>query len=153
MPAFHKILVPLDSSELSERVLDAALGTAAWSGAELILLHVMPEGASLEHETSTTDLNVIDQEIDDMLAKARARGTSALLPDRSRVRAEVRAGNVVDAIAAAVEELMVDLVIMGTHGRKGVVEMVTGSTTEQALRRVPASVFVVRPQGYPYLRD
>ena len=153
MNVYNKILVPVDDSDLTDRVLDTALGTAAWSGAELILLHVMPESASLDPDSAATDLNVIEREIDDLLDKAKARGTSALLPDRAKVHAEVRSGNIVDAIYAAVEELMVDLVIMGTHGRQGLMEMLTGSTTERAVRKVPASVFVVRPQGYPYLRD
>lgn len=153
MSTYHKILVPIDGSDLTERVLDTALGTAAWSGAEVVLLHVIPASASLEPGAADIDLNVIEQQADEMLKAARSRNTSALLPDRKRIKAEVRSGNVVEAIHTAVEELMIDLVIMGSHGRSGFFEAVTGSTTEQVLRKVPASVFIVHPQGYPYLRD
>ncbi|MCB9664868.1 MAG: universal stress protein [Alphaproteobacteria bacterium] len=152
MSVFHTILVPLDGSALSDRVLDAALATAAWSGASLVLLHVEHEPASLAPVASDLDLNVIERRIDDLLAAAHER-SGIPTPPRDRIRAEVRAGNVVDAIEAAVAEVHADLVVMGTHGRDGLVDNLLGSTTERALRRVPASVFVVRPEGWPFLRE
>ena len=45
------------------------------------------------------------------------------------------------------------MVVMGTHGRDKLSELFTGSTTEQIVAKSPASVLVLKPEGYPYLRD
>lgn len=154
MAVYRKILVPLDESALSDRVLDTALATAQWSGAELVLLRVTAERASLAPGESDVDLRVIGEEADTLLARAAARARACDPPiTGDRVRAEIRVGNVADTIVAAAEELMVDLIVMGTHGREGLKEQFTGSTSEQVLARAPASVFILRPEGYPYLRD
>lgn len=153
MSLYHKILVPLDASDLSDSVLDTALATAAWSGAEVVLLRVQKESPSYEPEQADIELNVIDREIEETVQRALDRlGTGIDVPS-DRISGEVRSGNVADAIVAAAEELMADAIVMGTHGRKGITEMFTGSTTEQVTRRTPASVFVVRPKGYPYLTE
>lgn len=149
MAVYHKILVPLDRSALADRVLDVALATARSNEAELVLLHVRASAAALDNRGATQDLDAIEREVSTLMARARARPGAGGVP----MRGEVRSGDVVDAVVAAVEELHVDLVVMGSHGRSGLLEQITGSTTEQALGRLPVSVFVVRPAGFPYLTD
>lgn len=146
---FKKILAPLDRSELSLIVLDTALAVADKFGAELVLLRIESQAAALDQEVVDQEMDYLEREVRDLLALGVSRG---VLP-AERIRAEVRAGDLVGAIGWAAEELRVDLVVMGTHGRHGWVEQFTGSTSEQVVARLPVSTMVVKPAGFPYLRD
>ncbi len=154
MRRVEKILVPLDHSELARDVLDMALVVADRFGAELRVLRIFKGPASLERGEADTDLNVIERETVELrqLAMDRVRAMELQLGG-DQVQAEVRAGPLVPVIHEAVEEHGVDLVVMGTHGRNKLSELFTGSTTEQIVSRSPASVLVLKPEGFPYLRD
>jgi len=150
---FHKILVPLDASDLSERAIDVALKLAGAFGSEVVLLSVRPEKIELQDPEQTPDqLDSFEDEAHRMkeMARRHIADTGAV---EDLIRAEVRAGNPLDAIVTAANDLMVDLIVMGTHGRVGIIDQLVGSTTERVLPRVSASVLVVKPLGYPYLRE
>lgn len=153
MSRYHRILVPLDDSVLGERALDSALATAAWSKCGVVLLRwtASPVDFEAAGDDVQTDIKVMHQEIDELLALAKARMKALELPE-IEVTAEVRGGKLVDTIVDAAEDLSCDLVVMGSQGRKGLADHLLGSTTEQVMKRTACSVFVVRTQGYPYLR-
>lgn len=150
----ERILVPLDKSELAQEVLDMALTVADRFGSHIRVLRVESDAASLERGESDVDLDVIERETAELRAHAIARAEELGLGlVASQIEAELRAGPVVQIIGETAEEHRIDLVAMGAHGRKGLTEMFTGSTTEQVVAKVPVSVLVLRPAGYPYLRD
>lgn len=156
MQRFDRILVPVDASALADRALDAALEVASRFGSEVTVLWVRQDAADLDQSVADAELREVEDEVRSVDAQIARR--LALMPaDRrlpaSRVRAEVRAGAPADAIVAAAGETMADLVVMGTHGRSGLFERITGSTTEQVALRVSASVLSIKPEGYPFLRD
>jgi nucleotide-binding universal stress UspA family protein len=148
MSMFKKILVPLDHSALADSVLDAAVSLASTENSEIIALRVADQPVSLDPAAAATDLNVIEQESAELIKRIVDRGMPGL-----KVTAEVRTGGLVDAIVEASKDLMVDVIVMGTHGRQGITEHITGSTTEQVVAKSTTSVLIVRPAGYPYLRD
>jgi len=138
------ILVPTDLSEGAEQALDYACELAAKLGAKVHLLNVIgiptlgvPElGVAL---TST----VIDQLIDD--------NQKAIDAIADRKRSVVTLGEVVlktgdarDVINATAKELDIDLIIMGTHGRRGVARALLGSVAETVVRSAPCPVLTVR---------
>jgi nucleotide-binding universal stress UspA family protein len=149
---FERILIPFDGTELAKSVLDAGIATAGWAGADVVLMFVEREGVALDDPETNAQLDAVERDAEALMALAMPYLTQHdVSPDR--VTSDVRAGPVADVIVEAVEELLCDMVVMGSHGRSGIVEAVTGSTTERVVRRTPASVFIVRPKGYPYLRD
>ncbi len=152
MTTLHKILVPLDDTELGLRTLDVALRNAAAFQSHVVLLRVLSQPAALEIGDTDRDLDAIDDESHRLVAVARDRAVAMGLsvPD---ISIEVRAGGIVDAIVGAAEDTMCDLIVMGTHGRSGISDAITGSTTERVLNRASASVLAVKPVGFPYLRD
>ncbi len=153
MDRFHKILVPLDTSALATRALDLALRLAQASDAQVILLGVRAGAAPLEHGPAERAIDTIELDTSALLAFGRSRFAEGVsLPDGALV-AEIRSGAVAQVVLQAAEEHMVDLIVMGTHGRQGFAEMFTGSTTEQVLAKATASVLAVKPVGFPYLRD
>ncbi len=154
MKRIEHILVPLDHSDLASDALDTALILGQSFGAKVLMLRISKDAASLERGEAEIDLNVIERETDELIAAAARRIGPTYGDDaKARVSAEVRSGPVVQIISEVVDEHHIDLIVMGTHGRKGIAEMFTGSTTEQIVATSPASVFVVKPEGFPYLRD
>lgn len=148
---FRRVLVPLDSTPLSEKVLSAAFRCAD-PQAELIVLRIRSEPASLESNAEArADLDEVEQETDATLrrviAAAREQGATA------NIKAEVRSGPLGGTILEAAEEAEVDLIVMGTHGRKSLADQLLGSVTEQVAAKAAASVFVVKAAGYPFLQD
>jgi nucleotide-binding universal stress UspA family protein len=149
---YDTILVPVDASELSQRAVHAALGLADRFGSRVTLLHIRPKAASLEHGRAEADLDAIDAQSDRLLqiGLRELRQGHSVTPEQ--VRSEVRAGPVVGTIVEAATDGMVDLIVMGTHGRHRVSELFTGSTAEQVVSKTSASVLVVKPEGFPFLR-
>ena len=139
------ILVPTDLSEGAEEALDYACELARQFGATVHLLNVIgipvlgvPElGVAL---TST----VIDSLVRDNQVALEA------LADRKRSLAPIgqsllRTGDARSVINQTAKELGADLIVMSTHGRRGVTRALLGSVTETVVRTAPCPVLTVRP--------
>jgi nucleotide-binding universal stress UspA family protein len=113
---------------------------------------VRKEALTLDQKKVAAALDDVEHETAAVIERIRPNLERAGF-DLAKVRVEIRAGGVADAIVEACEESKPDLVVMGTHGRQGMKDHVLGSTTERVLARVNASVFAVRPIGYPFLRE
>lgn len=150
--AFKKILVPIDASEMAEKCLDKSLALAGAFDSQVIVLSVRPEPASLIQTEAKESLDSFEDEAARVLAMAykRLEGTGCR---QDQVKSEVRAGGPEHAILEAAEDHMVDLIVMGTHGRTGLIEKMAGSTTERVLARSSASVLALKAAGFPYLRE
>ena len=148
---FKKILVPVDRSALAPTELKTALAMAGRFEAQVTVLRILPEAASLKAGETEVDLNVVEHETKELLAEALAQldvGMSA-----EHVHAEVRSGPVVSTILGAAEEGHTDLIVVGSHGRHRAIEWLTGSTAEQLVAKAAASVLVIKPAGFPFLRE
>jgi len=148
---FKKILAPVDRTALTAREIETAVGLAERFSAQLVVLRVLPQPASLEPGDAEVDLDVIDLETKELLAESVAQLTPGTAPDR--VVAEVRSGPVVDTILVAARDWQADLIVVGSHGRHRPFEWWTGSTAEQIVARAPTSVLVVKPEGFPFLTE
>ncbi|HSD89391.1 MAG TPA: universal stress protein [Kofleriaceae bacterium] len=141
----RSILVPTDMSEGAEEALDFACELAQKLGATVHLLNVIgiptlgvPElGIGL----TSTLVDTLVRENEEALEK---------LADRKRAGALIgqvllRTGDARDMICQTAKELGVDLVVMGTHGRRGVTRALLGSVTESVVRSAPCPVLTIRP--------
>ncbi|OGA21310.1 MAG: hypothetical protein A3I01_16005 [Betaproteobacteria bacterium RIFCSPLOWO2_02_FULL_65_24] len=150
---YKRILVPLDGSPTSDRGLKEALRLARNQKAKLGLLHVVdnsvfyvpPEGA-FNVESLLDDLKAYGQQV---LHSAEA------LAARQGVRTETTlsesfAGRVADVITERARRWRADLIVMGTHGRRGVNRMVMGSDAELVVRNTLVPVLLVR--GLPSVK-
>lgn len=147
---FKKILVPVDRSALTPTELKTALTLADQFGASVVVLRVVSEAASLEAGETDIDLNIFEAETRELLAEATGQLTSATTV---AIRAEVRAGPVLDTILLAAEDHMADLIVVGSHGRRRPIDWLRGSTAEQLVNRASPSVLVVKPDGFPFLTE
>lgn len=138
------ILVPTDLSEGAEAALDYACELAAKLGATLHLVHVIgipslgvPELGVAVTSTVIDQLITEDQTAVDALADAR----------RDRVtfgQVLLKTGDARDVIDQTAKELGIDLIVMGTHGRRGIRRALLGSVAESIVRSAPCPVLTVR---------
>lgn len=148
-PAFHRVLVPLDGSELSESVLEQARAIAAVYDADVHLLRVVsyPIEIASPYLPHTVQMNQrVVQEAEESAGAYLREIASGLEADgvdvHTRVVVDHQAGH---AIAAQVTSLEADLVVMATHARKGVQRAILGSTADKVIRSVHVPVLVRRP--------
>jgi nucleotide-binding universal stress UspA family protein len=144
---YRRILVPLDGSAASLRGLKEAIRLARDDRARLRLLHVLDE---------TPMLGMLEEGIDlgPFLEDLRKRGRALLerahrQAKKSRVAAdatmaESAGGPAADAILREAKRWRADVIVMGTHGRRGLRHLVLGSEAERVVRLSPVPVLLVR---------
>ena len=140
---FTHILVPLDFSPASEAALLRAKQLAARFGARLSLLHVVTDPKARGTWASEIYVPAIPEVRERLLDDARARLTGSLLAeDRAQLQVTVDAlaGAVADVILAVARQHQIDLIVMGTHGRRGFAHFVMGSIAERVVREAPCAV-------------
>lgn len=150
---YRRILVPIDGSPTSGRGLDEALRLAKLCGASVRLVHVIDE---LKYVTGFETFAAYNA---DLLPLMEEAGEQILLAGRE---AATRAGvevetllftspvqRVCDMVVEQARTWRADLIVIGTHGRRGVGRWLLGSDAEQILRLAPVPVLLVRssPEG------
>jgi nucleotide-binding universal stress UspA family protein len=145
--AYQRILVPIDGSAASERGLDEALRLAQALGARVTILHVLEDPPVL---ASPDMAAYVPQAIDDLraagqqianAAKARA-DTAGIVCDA--VLADATGKPVYEVIVDQARGLRADLIVLGTHGRRGLARVLMGSDAEGVVRETTVPVMLVR---------
>nr|WP_298722936.1 universal stress protein [uncultured Steroidobacter sp.] len=146
---YSRILVPVDGSEASTKGLDEAIDLASHLQARVRLVHVVEPWMMVTPEA--TPLNV--QQIAQIRRSAGAELLQACENKVAQAGVEVEAemietlgGSAGEHIVQKAKEVDADLIICGTHGRRGVRRMLMGSDAEHILRRAPVPVLLVRNQ-------
>jgi nucleotide-binding universal stress UspA family protein len=139
------ILVPTDLSEGAEEALDYACEIARQFGATVHLLNVIgiPALGVPELGVALTSTMIDSMVRDNQVALER-------IADAKRNQATIgqvllRTGDARDLINQTAKELGVDMIVMSTHGRRGVTRALLGSITETIVRTAPCPVLTVRP--------
>jgi nucleotide-binding universal stress UspA family protein len=145
--AIDNILVTLDGSELSERVLAAAADLAEATGATLTLGHVVFSkviiGTSLSpHDPA--DLEVVTERVKAYLERTADRLRQEGLAVQTRITRDDWAA---PGIARMAREVDADLIAIATHGHGGLKRAVLGSVADKVLRSSPLPLLVVRPEA------
>ncbi len=144
---YRRILVPVDGSRTSSRGLKEALGLAKREKAKVRLVHVVDESMAIGFAESGLDLQP-------MLDGLRENGSRLLermrkAAAKAGVRAESQlyesmAGPAATTILRDARKWRADLIVMGTHGRRGIRRVVLGSDAEHVLREATVPVLLVR---------
>ncbi|MBM4135755.1 MAG: universal stress protein [Nitrospira sp.] len=143
------ILFPTDFSEGSSHALQYAVDLAKRYGARLYLVHVMYDiakatGWYVPHLSTDT----LYKEIEEGAKKEIERYGIEELRDVQNVEHHVLKGVPYDEIVRFANEKKIGLIIMGTHGRKGIDRVLFGSTASQVVRYAPCPVLTVRMPMY-----
>lgn len=148
---YEKILVPVDGSETSNKALDEAVRMARLSGGRIRLLHVVGPMIQVSgYDLPVTYLNEVQEALmragEDVITEAKDRVADAsLLFDTKVVESSIT--RVSEVIVDHAQSWGADLIVIGTHGRRGVKRMVLGSDAEQVVRMSPVPVLLVRHSG------
>jgi nucleotide-binding universal stress UspA family protein len=137
------ILVPTDLSEGAEQALDYACELAQALGAQVHLLNVIgipalgvPELGMALTSTMIDQLVVDNQTALDQLARTKCTAQVG--------QVLIKTGDARDVINQTAKELGADLIVMGTHGRRGISRALLGSVAETVVRTAPCAVLTVR---------
>ncbi len=128
--AFKDILVAVDDSECAASALSLAAEIARTDGGTLHLLHVIPTGASRKRSTDGFDL------LEALAKPIRATGATAY--------AYGDHGDPATTICAFANRIHAQLVVAGSHGRRGISRLVLGSVAEAVLRNTSCPVLVAK---------
>lgn len=152
MLSCKKILVPTDFGPSADEALRVGVEVAKMFGSELVVVHVweIPAYAYSGMEFSAIDLltparDLAQRDLDAKLEELREQGVSAL--------GLLRWGSAWSELRLAIEEVVPDLVVMGTHGRRGVARAVLGSVAEKTVRYSLSPVLTLRERESPSNSD
>ncbi len=144
---YGKILVPVNGSETSTCGLNEAIKIAKAQGSQLRLVHIVNEfildytyAPGFYAENLIKSLVKAGREVLDTAEKA-ARGEGV---KTDTVLIESIGGAAADLILAQAKQWQPDLIVMGTHGRRGLARLVLGSDAEQVVRAATVPVMLVR---------
>lgn len=158
---FKQVLIPTDLSQSSRRALDVGLELAGFYGGRATVLHVpssIDRGSFFSTDVVQKIDDLLERESDRIEREARneidrhVRSGERTIP-LDRIAYRVTAGVPSEVIVGTATDVGADLIVMGTHGREGVRQILLGSTAERVLRDADCSVFTVKPEGYPFVRD
>ena len=147
---YQKIFVAIDDSPTSQRALSEAIQLAKSSQARLCIAHAADESLLAQHGMglgSYIDVERTRQAIrataESLLADARAVAAAAGVEAEALVL-EATDKRVAELIASGAETFGADLIVVGTHGRRGVDRFLVGSVAENLMRIANISLLMVR---------
>jgi nucleotide-binding universal stress UspA family protein len=154
---YQRILVPIDGSDTSNRGLKEAIRLARATGAHLRLLHVMDRisfatgfeaYASCNSDVVPLMKEAAEKILDDGSRLAEAAGVlfDTLLIDNFALP-------IAERVEECLNEWKADLVVIGTHGRRGFKRFLMGSDAEQVMRRSPVPVLLVKGADIAEVED
>lgn len=146
---YKRILVATDGSSLSKKAVTSAIQLAATCGAELIALKVVPRYPQAYFEgsipLSVEEISRVEKQWTEsaqaQLATIEKTAKSKNVETKSIT---VKSDVVSDAIIAAAKKHKADLIVMASHGRKGIKRLLLGSETHQVLTHSHIPVLVLR---------
>lgn len=144
---YKKIMLPIDGSPTSESGMREAIALAAEQHAELVLLHIVDGSPMLVDMAGAVayaeTLDCLRTSGNTLLADAKSRAAEAGVQAQTRL-CESTGKRVADIIVAEVQRTRCDLVVMGTHGRRGFSRLALGSDADLVVRASPVPVLLVR---------
>jgi len=148
--SYKRILVPVDGSPTSAKGMKAAIRLARESRGKLLLLHVVEEYSAFVAPEMGASIGPI---LDSLRAAGQrtlarvARGAAKAGAKPQAVLAENFGSRVSVTIVQQAKRLRADLIVMGTHGRRGINRALLGSDAESVVRYSPVPVLLVPAKG------
>lgn len=145
MSNIQTILCAVDFSQVSPKVAEYARSLAVSLNAKIVLIHVVPSGTiyadfGIPLSSMETFCTTMITEGEKTLADFAGQHFSGL-----EVEPKVTCGEFAEEILHCAKEQGADMIVMGTHGRRGMDRLLFGSVAEKVLRSAPCPVVAVRP--------
>ena len=146
---YQRILVATDGSTLSKKAVTSAIALAALTGAELVALKVVPRYPQSYFEgglaLQAAEVGLVEKQwAENGQAIVDAVQKTALAKGVTTKAITVKSDLVSDAVIAAAKKYKCDLIVMASHGRRGIKRLLLGSETQQVLTHSHVPVLVLR---------
>lgn len=146
MNEFKSMLFPVDLSETSPKLVPYVKSMAKKFGAEIHLLFVARifqyfTGIYVPHAS----INLFEGELVEGAEKSLYEFKEEYFADIPETRSSVVIGDAAEEIMKYIQSVGIDLVIMGSHGRKGMDKVIFGSVAEKVVKTSPVPVLIVNP--------
>lgn len=152
MTRFQRILCPVDFSDFSSKAYEYARSLAKHYKAHLSLLNVVqPLTVTYPYYYMPAETTHLYSELVDEARRQLGELAGKHASDAVQPELVVAEGFIADAILSFAEGQKVDLIVMGTHGRRGLDRLVIGSATERVLRSSPQPVLAVRKPAHDFV--
>jgi nucleotide-binding universal stress UspA family protein len=132
------ILHPTDFSERSDWAFRLACSLARDYGAHLLIVHVIPTPVTVVGDAVWAGPIAVDMD------EVKNKLLRLVGPDPTRVERRLEEGDPANEILRLAREYHCDLIVMGTHGRRGLGRLLMGSVAEQVVRKAPCPVVTVK---------
>lgn len=137
---FHKILIAIDKTESAEKVAQSGLQLAQQFGSQIALVSIVDsiiyDG---EDEASAKEI----EEMKDFNFNASQRRVIDSVFKKYPVKTFVEAGKPAEVIVRIAERFGADIIVMGTHGRKGLSHLLMGSVAEDVIKNSKKTCVVI----------
>lgn len=145
MLELRHVLCPIDFSEFSVRAYRYALSVAEHHRAKLVAQHIVElwQYPSVSFAASAAAYEEFSQALREKAEQQLRELVKSYAHDETQPECVVQQGIAADAILAFAEEQKTDLIVMGTHGRRGFDHLMLGSVTERVLRRGSRPVLAI----------
>ena len=146
---YKRILIATDGSPLSEQAVESGISLAGLTGASVIALKVVPRDPRSYFDgglpADPVEIKRIEKQWSDaaqaLVNKVKTRGTDEGVSVKAVV---VKSDLIAEAVIAAAKKHNCDLIVMASHGRKGLKRLLLGSETQHVLTHSHIPVLVLR---------
>ncbi len=143
---FKKILFPTDFSKMAEYTLDYAISMAEKFNAKIHLIHVVDESVDVaDFYFPYSSMEVEEDNMVKAAKKAMDRLCNLKLGGTEEYETKVLEGIPHKEIVKYLNENGIDLLIMSTHSKKGIEQLLLGSTTKKVYKEVSCPVLIILP--------
>ncbi len=145
---YQRILVPVDGSDTAQRALDEATRLASALQAELRIITVI-DPFLINRESIYFDTDMVRQDLQaagrELLETSRTMAAKeAITVSTQLVELDKPTTSIAEMVAAEAQDWSADLIVVGSHGRRGVQRLLLGSVAEGVARNAPVPVLLVR---------
>jgi len=150
MNEIKKILFPIDLTETSSKILPYVLSVSEKYNSMIYLLHVLEDfrlyyKVHIHAEEPPASLNLFQKESIQIAEKAMEKVCEEQLQSCPNFQKRIVSGDPAAEIMKTIEAEDIDLVIMGTHGRKGLEHVIFGSVADNVVKKSPVPVMTINP--------
>ena len=146
---FTRIMLATDGSKLSQKAVKSAIDMASKFNAELVAVKVIPRYVQTYFEGSFTVADIDVKSIEAQWAAGAQQvldkiATSAAAKGVSVKTSVIKSDDISEGLIKAANKMKVDLIVMASHGRKGIKRLLLGSETQNVLTHSEVPVLVLR---------
>ena len=146
---FTRIMLATDGSKLSQKAVKNAIDMASKFNAELVAVKVIPRYVQTYFEGSFTVADIDVKSIEAQWAAGAQQvldkiATSATAKGVSVKTSVIKSDDISEGLVKAANKMKVDLIVMASHGRKGIKRLLLGSETQNVLTHSEVPVLVLR---------